>query len=119
MAISIWFTPHPSRWEVKQKDTALIIGVDAALLRSVTGERGLDFQQIEILNRFQTRDPQIEHIGGLSKPSWKRAPPDGSIPTASPPRWPSVWSNATARLHALKKDNKPVGAQTAAGGCLH
>lgn len=60
--------PHiPSRWEVKQKDTALIIGVDAALLRSVAGERGLDFQRIEILNRFQTRDPQIEHIGWALK----------------------------------------------------
>ena len=60
--------PHlPSRWEVKQKDTALIIGVDGALLRSVSEERGLDFRHIEILNRFQTRDPQIEHIGWALK----------------------------------------------------
>jgi AraC family transcriptional regulator len=60
--------PHvPSRWEVKQKDTALIIGVDGALLRSVAEERGLDFRRIAILNRFQTRDPQIEHIGWALK----------------------------------------------------
>jgi AraC family transcriptional regulator len=58
--------PHiASRWEVKQKDTALIIGVDGALLRSVAEERGVD--RVEILNRFQTRDPQIEHIGWALK----------------------------------------------------
>jgi AraC family transcriptional regulator len=60
--------PHiASRWEVKQKDTALIIGVEGALLRSVAEERGVDFQHIEILNRFQTRDPQIEHVGWALK----------------------------------------------------
>lgn len=60
--------PHiASRWEVKQKDTALILGVDGALLRSVAEERDLDFQRVEILNRFQTRDLQIEHIGWALK----------------------------------------------------
>ncbi len=60
--------PHiASRWEVKQTDTALIIGVDGTLLRSVAEERGLDFRRVEILNRFQMRDPQIEHIGWALK----------------------------------------------------
>ena len=54
-----------SRWEVKQKDTALIIGVDGALLRSVAQERGVD--QVEILNRFQTRDLAIERMGWALK----------------------------------------------------
>ncbi len=58
--------PHiASRWEVKQKDTALIIGVDGALLRSVAQERGVD--RFEILNRFQTRDLYIERIGWALK----------------------------------------------------
>lgn len=58
--------PHvASRWEVKKRDTALIIGVDGALLRSIAEERGL--QRVEILNRFQMRDPQIEHIGWALK----------------------------------------------------
>lgn len=56
-----------SRWEVKQTDTALIIGVDGTLLRSVAEERELDFRRVEILNRFQMRDPQIEHIGWALK----------------------------------------------------
>jgi len=54
-----------SRWEVKQKDTALIIGVDGALLYSVARERGVG--RFEILNRFQTRDLHIEHIGWALK----------------------------------------------------
>jgi AraC family transcriptional regulator len=56
-----------SRWEVKQTDTALIIGVEGTLLRSVAEERGVNFQRVEILNRFQMRDPQIEHIGWALK----------------------------------------------------
>jgi len=60
--------PHiPSRWEVKQKDTALVISVDGALLRAVAEERGTDIQRVEILNRFQMRDRRIEHIGWALK----------------------------------------------------
>jgi AraC family transcriptional regulator len=60
--------PHiESRWELKQTDTALIIGVDGTLLRSVAEERDLDFRRVEILNRFQMRDPQIEHVGWALK----------------------------------------------------
>lgn len=60
--------PHvASRWEVKQRDTALIIGVDGTLLRSVAEERGIESQRVEILNRFQMRDPQIEYIGWALK----------------------------------------------------
>jgi AraC family transcriptional regulator len=57
----------PSRWEVKQLDTALMIGVHAGLICSVAEERGLDLRQVSILNRFQIRDPQIEHIGWALK----------------------------------------------------
>src|SRR5215470_8445117 len=53
----------PSRWEFKNLDTALMIGVHAELMRSVAAERGLDVRHVSILNRFQMRDPQIEHIG--------------------------------------------------------
>jgi AraC family transcriptional regulator len=57
----------PSRWEVKNLDTALMIGVHGELMRCVAEERGLDVRQISILNRFQMRDLQIEHIGWALK----------------------------------------------------
>jgi AraC family transcriptional regulator len=68
----------PSRWELKHEDTALIIGLHNTLLRSVAEERGLDFDRVEILNRFQMRDPQIEHI------AWALKGESGSRP--APPR---------------------------------
>jgi hypothetical protein len=58
----------PSRWEIMHDDTALVIGVQSAILSSVAEEHGVVPSRAEVLNRFQTRDPQIEHIGGLSKP---------------------------------------------------
>jgi AraC family transcriptional regulator len=57
----------PSRWEIKHRDTALIIGLNNQLLRSVAEDRGLDFRRVEILNRFQIRDAQIEHIAWAIK----------------------------------------------------
>jgi AraC family transcriptional regulator len=52
----------PSRWEMKETDTALILRVGAHLLRQVAEESG--FQgQIEVRSRFRIRDSQIEHIG--------------------------------------------------------
>lgn len=57
----------PSRWEVMRKDTALIIAVQAGFLHSVARERGIEPDRVEIVNRFQTRDPQIEHIGWALK----------------------------------------------------
>jgi AraC family transcriptional regulator len=66
----------PSRWELKQEDTALILGLHDALLRSVAEEQGLDFQRVEILNRFQMRDTQVEHIAwALKSESGSRLPP--------------------------------------------
>jgi AraC family transcriptional regulator len=73
----------PSRWEVKQKDTALVIGVHSKLLRRVTEERGLDFRSIEILNRFQMRDPQIEHIGWALKAEMEERPASDRLYTDS------------------------------------
>ena len=57
----------PSRWEVEKTDTALLIGVRTECFRAVVEERGLDPRRVEILNRFQMRDPQIEHIGWALK----------------------------------------------------
>ncbi|HEV2445475.1 MAG TPA: hypothetical protein VGS58_06115, partial [Candidatus Sulfopaludibacter sp.] len=73
----------PSRWEVKQKDTALLIAVHPSILRRVAGERGLDIGRVEVVNRFQMRDPQIEHIGWALKAEMEAGYPAGTLFTDS------------------------------------
>lgn len=51
-----------SRWELKQRDMALIVGVGNSLIERAAEERGLDARRVEIRNRFQMRDPVIEHL---------------------------------------------------------
>jgi AraC family transcriptional regulator len=57
----------PSRWEIREKDAALALVVPASLLRSVAKESGADPDRVEIVNRFQTRDPWLENIGWALK----------------------------------------------------
>ncbi|MGA2591829.1 MAG: helix-turn-helix domain-containing protein [Bryobacteraceae bacterium] len=57
----------PSRWELKEKDTSFIIRVPTSLLSEVADESGVDPSRVEIVNRFQMRDPQMEHIGWALK----------------------------------------------------
>src|SRR5688572_33508251 len=57
----------PSTWEVKGKDTFLTLSVSAALLNRAAEALGLDPDRIEIRNRFQVRDTQLENIGWVLK----------------------------------------------------
>jgi AraC family transcriptional regulator len=54
-------------WELKSRDTALVIGIKVRVLERVVEESGGDSSQLRIFNRFQARDPQIEHIGWALK----------------------------------------------------
>jgi AraC family transcriptional regulator len=54
-------------WEMKQDGTALIICVPDALLRAVAARLDRDPTSIDIADRFQMRDPVIEHIGWTLK----------------------------------------------------
>jgi len=56
-----------SVWELKEKDTALIMSVPVSLLTMTALESGVDPAKVEIVNRFQMRDPQMEHIGWALK----------------------------------------------------
>jgi AraC family transcriptional regulator len=56
-----------SRWELQEKDTALILSVAASLLNMTALECGVDPARVEIVNRFQMRDSQMEHIGWALK----------------------------------------------------
>lgn len=57
----------PAAWETKQGGTTLVMRVPDELLRSVAVELDIDPNNIEIADRFQLRDPFIEHIGWALK----------------------------------------------------
>src|SRR5258707_3329419 len=53
----------PSRWEIHdQNDTALILALPPSLLDTVAEQQGFDSRRVEIRNRFQIRDAQLENI---------------------------------------------------------
>src|SRR5262249_13914395 len=72
-----------SRWEVEQRDSALLITLPTAIVNSVAEERGLDPARGEILNRFQVRDPPIEHIGWALKARMEEGGPADRLFTES------------------------------------
>jgi len=69
----------PSRWEVRESDTAFVLGVSSRLLRHLAGESGLDPDRVEIVNRFQIRDPRLEHIGWAIKAEMESGQSNGSL----------------------------------------
>ena len=69
----------PSLWEINQKDTALILSVAPELLALVAEEFDLDPARIEIRNRFQVRDAQLESIGWALKAEMESGYPSGRL----------------------------------------
>lgn len=57
----------PSIWEPEEEDSALILSLNPVLLRKAAEELGHDPEAVEIRNRFQIRDPQIESIAWAMK----------------------------------------------------
>ena len=52
----------PGVWEIKQRDTALVLSVAPKLLNAVAEEFDLEPGRVEIRNRFQERDSSLEHL---------------------------------------------------------
>jgi AraC family transcriptional regulator len=52
-----------SCWQIKDPDIALVLHVNPGFLREVAQQSDVDVDCVEIRNRFQIRDLQIEHIG--------------------------------------------------------
>jgi AraC family transcriptional regulator len=69
----------PAVWENKEKDTVLICSLPPEILHSAA--TGLDFDpaRVEIRNRFQMRDTQIEHIGWALKAEMESGYPSGRL----------------------------------------
>jgi len=69
----------PSAWEVRGKDTFLTLSVSPTLLNRVAEELGHDPDGIEIRNRFQVRDTQLENIGWALNEEMKCGYPCGQL----------------------------------------
>jgi AraC family transcriptional regulator len=69
----------PSLWELKDKDTALVLSLSSDLLNLVTEEFEFDPRRIEIRNRFQVRDVQLENIGWALKAEMESGYPCGRL----------------------------------------
>lgn len=64
-------------WELKSRDTALVIGLKLRLLERIVQDSGGDPRKLRVFNRFQARDPQIEHIGWALKAEMESGYPSG------------------------------------------
>lgn len=70
----------PSRWEIfDKKDTALLLGLPKQLLRAAAKECGVDDIRMEIANRFQIRDVQLENLGWAIKNELDLGCPSGRL----------------------------------------
>jgi AraC family transcriptional regulator len=73
-----------SRWEIHdQNDTALILSLPPSLLDTVAEEQGFDSRRVEIRNRFQIRDAQLENICWALKAEMEANYPSGRLYTDS------------------------------------
>lgn len=73
----------PGIWELKSSDSALVIGIQLRLLHALAEQLQADPSKLEITNRFQARDPQIEHIGWALKAEMESGYPSGRLYTDS------------------------------------
>jgi AraC family transcriptional regulator len=70
----------PMHWEMHDgNDTALIVSLPTPILDAVTEDYGHDSRRIEIRNRFQVRDPQLESICWALKTEMEAGYPTGRL----------------------------------------
>lgn len=77
--IDIIPTGTSSVWEMKEKDTVLVLSVSPELLNDVSEGSGIDPRAVEIRNRFQVRDAQLENIGWALKDEMESGYPCGRL----------------------------------------
>ncbi len=69
----------PCIWEPKQPDTALIVTIGPGLLLQAAEDLELHADGMEVVNRFQIRDAQIEHLCWALKAEMEAAYPTGRL----------------------------------------
>jgi AraC family transcriptional regulator len=70
----------PSLWEMHdENDKALILTLPQAMLHAVAKEMGIDVARLEIRNRFQIRDPELEALSWSMKREMELGCPSGRL----------------------------------------
>jgi len=69
----------PGTWEIKTSDTALVVALKLRFLHHIAEQSGFDPSRLSIFNRFQVRDPQIEHIAWALKAEMESGFPSGRL----------------------------------------
>ena len=69
-----------ARWEMHDpNDRALILSLPTTLMEAVAEENGFDLRRVEIRNRFQIRDTQLENICWALKTEMESSYPSGRL----------------------------------------
>ena len=70
----------PSQWEMHdENDTALILSLPQTTLQAVANDCGLDPTRLEIRNRFQVRDPELQSLSWAIKREMELGFPSGRM----------------------------------------
>jgi AraC family transcriptional regulator len=70
----------PSRWEIyDDNDTGLFISVPQEWIRAIAVESGMDPARIEIRNRFQTKDHELQSIAWAMRKELEQGCPSGRL----------------------------------------
>ena len=70
----------PARWEMHDaNDTALLMSLPIPVMDATANECGFNAQRVEIKNRFQIRDAQLENIGWAIKSEMELGSPSGRL----------------------------------------
>jgi AraC family transcriptional regulator len=70
----------PSRWEMHdENDRALLMSVPTTLLNAVAEDSRWNARNLELRNRFMSRDRQLESIGWAMKSELEMGSPSGSL----------------------------------------
>jgi len=68
----------PSRWEMHdENDTALLLSLPVKLLHAIAEESGMDAKKLEIRNRFQVRDSELQTLSWAVKREMEAGYPSG------------------------------------------
>jgi AraC family transcriptional regulator len=70
----------PSRWEIfDENDTALFLSLPKRFLTAIANQSGVDSGQMELLNRFQIKDRELEVLGWAIKRELELGYPSGRL----------------------------------------
>jgi AraC family transcriptional regulator len=69
----------PSFWEIAERDKAFFLSIPSTIVNAAAEHLEIDPAKVELRNRFQIRDQQIENIGWALKAEMESGYPSGQL----------------------------------------